>query len=303
VKRVALALGVVLVALTAVQTAAADRRTVGDARRDFKGSHWPGPAATWSDAEDCWRSVQSGECGEFDYFENLGGLLDITSAAHGHDGSRLMHRLTVSRRWNASLLSSQFGGQISFYFDTDADPAFERRLDVTPARRGLIGTMRNAAGRSVGRAAVTRPNGTSVAVAFAPRLLGNRIGSYEWLAFAGIRCRRQYDLCGDRSPRAGLITHRIGGSGRTSARATTQAGTVRAQAAAAAKRAASRYVQRFGITLPPRSWAAHCGRVAAPRTWRCHVQANGGQCSGYVRLRRNANGSFTVLARNIGCGE
>ena len=300
VKRVSILLGVVLVALAAVQTAAADRRGVADPRRDFKGSHWPGPGATWSQANQCWILAGATGCGEGDYFENQGGRLDIVTARHAHQGRLLAHRLVTSRRWAPALLSQ--GGQISFFFSTDADAAFERRLDVLPARRGLRGVMRNSRGGVVGRASATRPNGSSVEVAFARRLLGAGVRSYRWLAFAGIECRRKYNACGDRAPNSRLARHALGGSARSTSARAGAAISVRRQAARAARRAASRYVERFGISTRPADWLAHCSRTA-PRRWRCHVVMRSGQCSGYVRLVRRANGTFAVRSRNIGCGE
>jgi hypothetical protein len=43
--------------------------------------------------------------------------------------------------------------------------------------------------------------------AFSRDLLGAGVGAYRWFAFAGVDCRRRYDLCGDRAPR-GLLAHR-----------------------------------------------------------------------------------------------
>jgi hypothetical protein len=211
VKRVSIVLGVFLVALAAVPAAAADARNSSDPRRDFKGSHWPGRGSVWSASGGCWADAQTLACDpEFVYFENAGGLLDIVSVRHGHRGRLLTHRATVSRRWEASLLSRQTGGQISFYFSTDRDAAFERRLDVVrQGRAGLRGVMRNAQGRSVGTVTATRPNRSSVELAFARSLLGRGVRSYRWFAFAGVECRRAYSACGDRSPGASLVRHRI----------------------------------------------------------------------------------------------
>ncbi len=210
-KRASVVLGVFLVALAAVPAAAADSRGAGDPRRDFKGSHWPGPGSVWSSSERCWADAQTRVCDpETIYFENAGGLLDIVSVRHAHRGRLLTQRLTVARRWDPGLLSRARGGQISFYFSTDRDAALERRLDVVPqGRAGLRGVMRNARGRTVGTATATRPNRYSVELAFARRLLGSGVESYRWFAFAGVECGRAYDACGDRAPGARLIAHRL----------------------------------------------------------------------------------------------
>jgi hypothetical protein len=199
-------------ALAVVPAAAADSRTARDARNDFKGSHWPGPGYEWAETGECaesWIHVESGTCADTTYYENLGLLLDIASAGHGHKGRLVTHRLATHRAWRNSLLSRSNGGQISFFISTDRDAAFERRLDVTLRRGRVSGVMRNAGGRVVGRAEASRPNRKAVQVTFARKLLGSRVRSYRWLAFAGIHCRRQYNLCGDRSPNGRLVAHRL----------------------------------------------------------------------------------------------
>jgi hypothetical protein len=50
VKRLLSILSLVVLALAVVEPAAADSRTVRDARNDFKGSHWPGPGYEWAQA-------------------------------------------------------------------------------------------------------------------------------------------------------------------------------------------------------------------------------------------------------------
>ncbi len=212
VKRLLFILPAFVLALAAVQPAAADSRTVRDARGDFKGSHWPGPGYEWAQKGPCagsWVHVESGTCPDTDYFENLGVLLDIASVGHGHKGRLVRHRLETHRTWKNSLLLRSEGGQISFYLSTNRDAAFERRIDIVLRSGKLTGVIRNRSGRVLGRVAATRPNAKTVQVAFARKFLGRRVASYRWFAFAGIHCKRKYDLCGDRSPAAALVLHRL----------------------------------------------------------------------------------------------
>lgn len=212
VKRLLSVLPFVALSFAVAQPAAADSRTVRDQRNDFKGSHWPGPGYEWAKTGKCagnWMHVESRECADASYFENLGVLLDIASVGHGHKGRQVTHRLAMYRAWNKSLLSRFDSGQISFYFSTNRDAAFERRLDVILRSGKLTGVMRNKRGRAVGRFAASRPNSKSVEVAFPRRLLGRGVRSYRWFAFAGIHCKRKYDLCGDRSPGNALVPHRL----------------------------------------------------------------------------------------------
>lgn len=201
-----------LAGLVLVAGAQADTRKVGDARGDTKGSHWPGPGFVWGTEGECagsWVSTETGSCGENVYFENAGPLLDITSVSHAHRSTSLVHRLSTARTWRNALLSANRGGQISFYFDTDSDAAFERRLDLYFQGGKLRGVMRNGAGRAVARLVAKRPNARTVEVSFPRSRLGRGV-HVEWFAFAGITCKRKYALCGDRSPGARLITHHLG---------------------------------------------------------------------------------------------
>jgi beta-glucanase (GH16 family) len=134
--------------------------------------------------------------------------LDIASVGQGYQAQLLAHRLTTYRRWRGALLAK--GGEISFYFNTDADAALERRLDVRFARGTLSAVMRDPRGRVVGPGLVRQPSRNTVVVTFAPSLLPAGIRSYRWFAFAGYRCRHRYKVCGDRAPNGGrLIPHRL----------------------------------------------------------------------------------------------
>ena len=75
----------------------------------------------------------------------------------------------------------------------------------------------------------------------------------------------------------------------------------RAAAERAATRAASNYVERFGISYPPSSWAADCHRKRA--SWKCEVGTDTGQCGGTLRVQKRRNGGFETYRERIGCGE
>lgn len=70
----------------------------------------------------------------------------------------------------------------------------------------------------------------------------------------------------------------------------------------AARQAASNHVENFGIFYPPSSWNAKCSRRPGAR-WKCHVQSEGGQCTGTLRLREQGSGGFKAYHKQIGCGE
>ena len=121
----------------------------------------------------------------------------------------LVHRLTTYKRWRRALLAN--GGEISFYFNTDADASFERRLDVRYAHGRLSAVMRDRRGRVLGRGLARRTTRYTVVVTFARSLLPAGIRRYRWFVFAGFRCHHRYKVCGDRGPNGGtLITRRLG---------------------------------------------------------------------------------------------
>jgi hypothetical protein len=74
----------------------------------------------------------------------------------------------------------------------------------------------------------------------------------------------------------------------------------RAQAQRAARQAASRKVDSYGITYRPSAWSAACSRAAS--VWACRVATAGGQCAGRLTIYGTAR---HPKARNIqiGCGE
>jgi hypothetical protein len=207
-KGLVVVLGVVLSTLALAAGAAADSRSAADPRNDAKGSHWPGPGYTWSATYSCWVTAANPNCGEGDYFENMGPRLDIASVRHGHAGRLVAHRVSMVRNWQNSLLGPELGGQISLYFNLDRDPVLERRLDVF-LRNGRLAAVMRAGSRTVGSASVSRPNRKTVEVRFARGLLARGPVRYRWFAFSGVVCARRYDRCGDRSPGASLLSHRV----------------------------------------------------------------------------------------------
>jgi hypothetical protein len=71
-----------------------------------------------------------------------------------------------------------------------------------------------------------------------------------------------------------------------------------------ARRVASVYVNRFGITYAPSSWRARCRAVVGVRrAWTCTVRTTTGQCKGRMRIIRRVTGRLIARRIHIGCGE
>jgi hypothetical protein len=137
------------------------------------------------------------------------GVLDIASIEQGRRHNRLRYRLTTYDRWKPAFLAN--GGQISFYFDTDADAGHERRLDVRHVGGRLAYAMTDRARRLIGRGRARQTSPHTVVVEFARGLLGRGIRSYRWFATTGFRCRDRFEACGDTAPRRGWwILRRLG---------------------------------------------------------------------------------------------
>lgn len=73
-------------------------------------------------------------------------------------------------------------------------------------------------------------------------------------------------------------------------------------ARSAAKRAASHYVERYGVELAVEDWSARCRRAGEGR-WGCRVSARDGECSGTLRLVEAASGSLRRGRTFIACGS
>ena len=73
-------------------------------------------------------------------------------------------------------------------------------------------------------------------------------------------------------------------------------------ARSAAKRAADRYVERYGVELPAEDWSARCKRLGGEQ-WICRVSGREGECSGTVRLVEARSGSLRRGRTFIACGS
>lgn len=72
-------------------------------------------------------------------------------------------------------------------------------------------------------------------------------------------------------------------------------------AEAAARKAASSYVEQFGIYYQADMWKARCHRKRS--SWKCEVESQPPQCSGTLRVQERRNGGFKAYHERIGCAE
>ena len=68
------------------------------------------------------------------------------------------------------------------------------------------------------------------------------------------------------------------------------------------KRAANRYVERYGVELPVEDWSARCKR-AGREQWVCRVSGREGECSGTLRLVEATSGSLRRGRTFIACAS
>ena len=70
----------------------------------------------------------------------------------------------------------------------------------------------------------------------------------------------------------------------------------------AAKRAASRYMDRYAMDVEPADWSARCRRAGAER-WTCRVSGDDGACSGTLGLVERKGGSMRRTRTSIFCSS
>ena len=109
----------------------------------------------------------------------------------------------------------------------------------------------------------------------------------------GRRCKRGLRLAAGRTLRGRLSVNFERGC-------TLMLSSDRRAVQAAARRAASREVEKFGITYRPRDWRASC-RMGW-HAWPCRVRSLTGQCSGTLRIR-GIPARFRARRVRVGCGE
>ena len=77
-----------------------------------------------------------------------------------------------------------------------------------------------------------------------------------------------------------------------------------AQAATAAKNVLIKEANKGGIGFEPSDVKASCKQVEGEaRTFRCSVNANGGQCKGTLTIYEEPGKGYRATDKKIGCGE
>ena len=128
-------------------------------------------------------------------------VLDIASVSVTKARGRVAYRLTTYDRWSPRILNR--GGEIAFFFDTNADSRVDQHLEVRRVGDNLTAFMLTETGKLVGQGNARMVGSRTVVVDSAESLLGSGIRSYRWFAFAGYLCDQHYRACGDTAPRRG----------------------------------------------------------------------------------------------------
>jgi hypothetical protein len=103
------------------------------------------------------------------------------------------------------------------------------------------------------------------------------------------------------SSRAARLTTIAGAALALTTAPALAAGVTRRQASALSKRAASHYVERYGVSHPARDWRASCRR-RSKGGWRCLVTTRADHCAGTVLVTGTSRRPHARRAA-IGCGE
>ncbi len=137
---------------------------------------------------------------------DVGTPLDLKAIAHSDDGALIVYTAETAAPFTDQSAAFKWG------IDRDNDEAFD--LIVFTEWRGgkLVGGVKDAAGRQVAPAAVSRPGPTTIRVSFPAELLGGA-PTYRYAVNAE----------GDLAPNSGLLQHRLGGLPPAGAKAETRA--------------------------------------------------------------------------------
>jgi hypothetical protein len=137
---------------------------------------------------------------------DVGTPLDLKGLAHADDGASIVYTAETHAPFTDQSAAFKWG------IDRDHDEAFD--LIVFTEWRGgkLVGGVKDATGRQVASATVSRPGPTAIRVSFPAELLGGA-ATYRYAVNAE----------GDLAPNSGLVQHRLGGLPPAGAKAETRA--------------------------------------------------------------------------------
>ncbi|MDP9067678.1 MAG: hypothetical protein M3N53_04915 [Actinomycetota bacterium] len=135
--------------------------------------------------------------------------IDISEVLQGHYFEYALYRVTAYEQWDPIDLAD---GGLVFDFDTDDDPAIERRaiLEYTGGGGAQMRlSIYDGDGNRIGRGVLRRPSQRSVEIWIKRWQLGS-VKTYE--TFVTVTTTDQADCsagCTDRAPDAGTIFHRL----------------------------------------------------------------------------------------------
>jgi LPXTG-motif cell wall-anchored protein len=188
----------------------------------------------------------------------LGTQLDVKTLTHTDDGSSVVYTAETYAPFTDQSAAFQWG------IDRDGDEDFDL-FTFTEWRGGkLVGGVKDATGREVSGATVSRPGPNAIKVSFPVAALGGA-GVYRYAVNAGA-------TGGDLAPDAGLSQHRIGSVAGPSGAATRAAGATAPAEAAPAKAAATEAAPaeagpaQAAATEPGPAVAAPAPRPSLPTT-------------------------------------
>ncbi len=157
----------------------------------------------------------------FGDLDDTPGKFDIRTMMQGHAQEAVIHRIGTYERWRKGAFGTRNDSNfINFFFDTDNDNGFERRLTVDVDRnRRLTARMMDWETREfLDTVAINRPTRRSLKLTIPTALLGPGVSSYRWRSGSFFHadnrgpCGTPSDVvisCTDRFPDRGLATHNL----------------------------------------------------------------------------------------------
>ena len=184
---------------------------------------------------------------------DVGTRLDLKTLTHAQDGRSIVYTAETYGPFTDQSAAFKWG------VDRDRDEAFDL-IVFTEWRDGkLVGAVKDAGGRQVAAAAVSRPGPAAIRVSFPAELLGDA-AVYRYAVDAGAAGDR------DLAPNAGLVQHRLGAAavGMKDARTAASAPVTPTPAPRAASAAPA--PARAAAAISPSPAPASPAKTNLPRT-------------------------------------
>jgi LPXTG-motif cell wall-anchored protein len=190
--------------------------------------------------------------GGIDDPRDVGTRLDLKALTHAQDGRSIVYTAETYGPFTDQSAAFKWG------VDRDRDESFDLIVFAEWRDGKLVGGVKDAGGRQVATAAVSRPGPTAIRVSFPAELLGDA-PVYRYAVDAGAASER------DLAPNAGLVQHRLG-AGAVGMKDTRTAASAPVTAAPSPQAASAAPAPARAAAAAPPAAPAPPAKTSLPRT-------------------------------------